>query len=248
MNYPFIKPRYYWRLSINLFQFIKRPCYTSREENVVKSKVYDTIGLLIIKVIFSLTVSGLISLFYEPKNLATTGMAERFTPLVFLIVGGVILPILEETCFRLSLKFKPVYFAFSMGAVCYYMLTKVIYQTKISMVDDSFFYRVIGAASVVFLLLPIVHSTCFKQILGLFWERHFNVIYYLSCLSFAWLHIFNFELNLTNLLLLPVITLPQLFSGAIAGYTRMAFGFRYPLIVHMVTNTLFISLSFLPFD
>ena len=248
MNFPFVKPKYYWRLAVNLVQFISRPSADFRKEKVVKNKVYDTIGLFIIKVVFSLTVSGLISLFYEPKNLATTGMAERFTPFVFLMVGGIILPLLEETCFRLSLKFKPTYFALSMGAVCYYILTKMVYQTKVSMIDDSFVYRVVGAVSVMVLLYPIVNRNRLRNALEAFWKSNFSMIYYFSCLSFAWMHIFNFELNLTNLLLLPILTLPQLFSAAIAGFTRIVFGFRYPLIVHMATNMLFISLSFLPFD
>jgi len=80
------------------------------------------------------------------------------------------------------------------------------------------------------------------------WKKHFRMIYYFSCVSFAWLHIFNFELNLINLLWLPILTLPQLFSATIAGYTRVAFGFQYPLLVHMITNMFFLSLTFLPID
>jgi hypothetical protein len=47
-------------------------------------------------------------------------------------------------------------------------------------------------------------------------------------MSFAWLHIFNFEMNLTNILWLPILTLPQLFSATIAGYTRVAFLISIP--------------------
>jgi hypothetical protein len=36
-------------------------------------------------------------------------------------------------------------------------------------------------------------------------------------------------------------------SGIVSGYTRVKFGFAYPLFFHIGTNTLAISLSFLPF-
>lgn len=94
----------------------------------------------------------------------------------------------------------------------------------------------------------ISNRNSIKSKLGVFWGQHFRWIYYLSCIGFAWLHIFNFELNTTNLLLLPILTLPQLFSATIAGYTRIAFGFRYPLVVHMATNFIFTLLAFLPLD
>lgn len=172
-------------------------------------------------------------------------MFDRFSPMILLLVGGIILPVFEEVTFRLSLKFNPINFALASGTFTYYIMTKAIFKSRLSLVDDTFYYRVIGAV-IMFLIVYILSSRrSIRQILQQYWKKHFRLIYYASCISFAWLHIFNFELNLTNLLLLPILTLPQLFSATIAGYTRVMFGFKYPVLLHMITNTVFLSLTLL---
>ena len=248
MTYPFVKPKFYLRLIKDLTRFISQPRYLPLKELTVKNKVYDTLGLFLIKLVFSLLVANVLAIFYEPKNITDANMAERFTPLAYLMVGGLILPIYEEVCFRLSLKFKTLYAALTIMALSYYLLTKAIYKTNLSLVDETFYTRVGLSLILGIISFILMYRKKIYQKLTVLWENNIKWIYYLSCVLFAWLHIFNFELNLTNILLLPIITLPQLFSATIAGYTRLSFGFRYPLFVHMGTNLLFIILSFLPLD
>ncbi|WP_241240769.1 hypothetical protein [Maribacter sp. MJ134] len=248
ISYPLIKPKYYWSLINDLSTFIVSPKYKTVQEKSKRNKVYDTIGLFLIKVVFSVVVASLLQFIYDPENLTSTSMAERFSPLLLLLVGGIVLPLFEEITFRLSLKFNPSYLALTTGGFTYYILTKAVFKSRLSLVDDTFWYRVISTIIIVL----IAYVVCSRKTVNVnaqrFWERHFRMIYYLSCLSFAWLHIFNFELSLVNLLWMPILTLPQLFSATIAGYTRVAFGFQYPLLVHMITNIFFLSLTFLPFD
>ncbi len=248
MDYPLIKPKYYLSLLKDLLNFIRKPYSKHLNEKPVKNKIYDTIGLFFIKICFSIIVASLLQFIYEPKNLTSVSMSERFGSFMLLFVGGIILPAYEEITFRLSLKFKPIYLALASGTFMYYILTKVVYKTKLSLVDHTFWYRISICILLVIIIYTIIRREKIKTSLNHFWEKNFRLIYYLSCVSFAWLHIFNFELNTLNLLLLPIITLPQLFSATIAGYTRIAFGFRYPLFVHMSTNILFTLLSFIPLD
>lgn len=248
ISYPLIKPKYYKSLLIDLLSFIKSPKDNSSIEKSATQKIYDTIGLFFIKVIFSITVASLLQFVYEPENLTSTSMTERFSPLLLLVVGGIILPLFEEVTFRLSLKFKPIYFALTSGTFTYYILTKAVFKSRLSLVDETFWSRVTTAVVVMLIIYLVSRTKNVKNMLQNYWQKHFRMIYYFSCVSFAWLHIFNFELNLTNLLWLPILTLPQLFSATIAGYTRVTFGFQYPLLLHMTTNFLFLSLTFLPLD
>lgn len=248
LSFPLIKPKYYKSLVTDLVNFIRSPQHKPSFEKSVTQKIYDTIGLFFIKVIFSIIVASSLQFMYEPENLTSASMTERFAPLTLLLVGGVILPLFEETTFRLSLKFNPIYLSLTSGAFTYYVLTKAVFKSRLSLVDDTFGYRILAAIIIVSITYVICNKKNVRLVLDKYWERHFRLIYYLSCISFAWLHIFNFEVNLTNFLWLPLLTLPQLFSATIAGYTRMAFGFQYPLLVHMSTNLLFISLTLLPFD
>lgn len=248
MTYSLIHPRFYKTLFLELISFIKHPSQTVKQTKTAKQKVLETIGFFIIKIAASLTIATLLSLFYEPENITDSNMTERFSPLLLLLVGGCILPAYEEITFRLSLKYKPIYLSLSIATLSYYVVTKAIYRTNLSLVDDTFVSRILIALGVGIVSYSVVNRKSITMRLQRIWHRNFSCIYYASCILFAWLHIFNFELNTTNILLLPIITLPQLFSATIAGYTRVSFGFQYPLIIHMLTNTLFISLTFLPLD
>lgn len=266
----YISPSYYYTIVRNFFQFIARPKlewrneeeYTSMQlprqsskaeqlanqqtlEPKVKDKIISSVFLLMIKFAFSISVASLIGLFYEPQNLTDQAMSVRFQPFVYLAVGGMILPFFEEILFRLSIVFKPIFLSLSLAAGTYYILTKVVFGSKLSLVDDTFLIRVGIALAIGLVSFVILQKDSLSTQLEEFWKAHFRWIYYSSAIIFAWLHVFNFEPTLTNLLLTPILTLPQLFSGLISGYLRVRFGFIYPLLLHICTNSLLIGLSIL---
>ena len=245
MKFPLFRPRYYFSLFQDIVRFIKRPHSRLDLNKSVKYKVYDTIGIYILKMVFLIPVLLFFALVYDPENVQSISMKERFSPLVLLLVGGLILPLVEEVGFRLSLVFRPIYLSLSSSVLVYYILTKVVYHTKISMVDESFILRVIislGAALILFIMLNIM--VIYEKVRR-FWALHFRRIFYASCLIFAWIHLSKYEVIWLNILLLPILTLPQLMSAIMYGYTRVSFGFRYPLILHMSTNVIAIGLSLL---
>lgn len=245
MKYPLVKPAYYFSLFRDILNFIKTPTLQEQKEKPTRLKIYDTIGLFIVKMVCLIPVVLFFAVVYDPENVQSTRMAERFTPLVMVLVGGMILPLVEELAFRLSLRFKPVYLALSVAVFFYYILTKLIFQTKISAVDETFMIRAGISLGFGLLLWPLFSSTLFKAALGRFWQNNFRYIYYASCIVFAWIHISKYEIIWLNVLLLPILTLPQLFSALINGYTRVAFGFQYPLLFHMANNLIAIGLSLL---
>lgn len=244
MNYPLIKPKYYFSLFKEILNFIKNPKNEKDRTKSTKQKIYDTIGLLILKMLFLIPVVLFFAV-YDPENIQKGNMSERFTPMVLLLVGVVILPFLEEVLFRLSLKFKPIYLALTSGVFCYYILTKLVFHTKLSAVDESFLIRIVISISLGFVFYPIINIKSVKKSLSKFWTQNFRSIYYVSCLVFAWVHYSKYELNWANTLLLPILTLPQLMSAIIYGYIRVSYGFRYPLLLHMSNNLIGFSMSFL---
>jgi membrane protease YdiL (CAAX protease family) len=195
--------------------------------------------------LFLIPVILFFALVYDPENIQATNMSDRFTPLILLLVGIVILPLAEEILFRLSLKFKPIYFALTTSVLCYYILTKLVFHTKLSAVDESFFMRVLISIGMGIVMYSIVNAKWIRTKLSEFWPQHFQRIYYITCLVFAWMHFSKYEVNWTNALLLPILTLPQLMSAIIYGYLRVSFGFQYPLLLHMSNNFIAFSLSML---
>lgn len=223
--------------------FIFSPKACNNKTISTKQKISASLILLILKFSFSILIAGIIGLFYEPKNLTDQSLSERFSPFIYLIVGGSLLPLLEELLFRLSLKFKSIYLVLTSICAGYYIVTKFVFHSRLSSFEDTFYYRIcIGLLTGLFILI-ILKNKRLADFLRDIWVRKFTIIYYASALVFAWLHIFNFELTLTNVLLLPIITLPQLFSGLMMGYLRISFGFLYPLLIHIATNSILIGLD-----
>jgi hypothetical protein len=247
MQYPLIKPRYYLSLFKDIVNFVRKPTNKEQLDKPTKLKIYDTIGLFVVKLFFLVPASVLIGLLHDPENLTKASFADRFSLPMMFLVAVIILPIIEEVCFRLSLKFRPIYLALSSGVLLYYLLTKAVYRTSNTVVDESFFLRLGLAIGFIVLLYPILSMKAVSRRLALLWDNNFRFIYYASCILFAGVHIFNYELNWLNLVLLPLITLPQLFSGIISGYTRVSFGFQYPLLFHISTNLIAVCASLLPF-
>lgn len=243
MEYPLVKPRYYLSLLKELIAFLKAPHVRRAQEKSAKQKIYDTLGLMVLKMVFLIPVILFFALVYDPENVQKENMSERFSFLGLLFVGGVVLPLVEEVAFRLSLKYRPVYMALSSGVLSYYILTKAVFHTKISATDESFVVRVCIALAVGLLIFILSKVDRINRVLAGFWESNFKAIFYTACLVFAFIHISKYELVWLNVLLLPILTLPQLFSAIIYGYTRVAFGFRYPLLLHMSMNSLAIGLS-----
>ncbi|MDW3196564.1 MAG: CPBP family glutamic-type intramembrane protease [Cytophagales bacterium] len=245
MKYPLVKPTYYVSLFRDLFHFVKKPSLEEQAEKSTRLKIYDTIGLFIVKMICMIPVILFFALIYDPENVQKASMSERFTPIMMLLVGGFILPLVEEVAFRLSLRFKPIYLSLSLSVFLYYVLTKLIFDTKISAMDESFILRTGVSFGFGLLLFPLFNYRKIKAVLNNFWETNFRWIYYISSLVFAWIHLAKYEIILLNVLLLPILTLPQLMSALINGYTRVKFGFQYPLLFHMANNVIAVGLSLL---
>ena len=245
MKYPLVKPRYYISLLLDLLNFIRQPTPHTAGDKTTQMKICDMLGLYVLKMVLLIPVVLFFALVYDPENIQGARMADRFSPWALLLVGGFILPLVEEVAFRLSLKFKPGYLALTISVITYYLLTKWVFLTKISAVDESFVLRVAISLSVGLVLFPLISQRRIKKVLTWFWAHQFRWIYYACCLIFAWIHIGKYELIPLNLLLMPILTLPQLISALIYGYTRVSFGFQYPLMLHVTNNVLGITLSFL---
>ena len=242
-----LKPRYYVALFREISAFVKTPVDRPDSGKSLRRRVCDTAGLFVLKILLLIPISVILGLIHDPENLTGKSLAERFTPITLLLVGGAILPLVEEVCFRLSLRFRPIFLSLSSSALSYYLLTKIVFQTKNTAIDDSFATRVTASVAFGLLLFPILRSATVRTRLARLWHSHFRWIFYTSVIVFAAVHAFRYEPSWINVALLPLLCLPQLLSGVIYGYLRVSFGFSYPLLLHMSTNLIGIGLSLLPF-
>lgn len=245
MKLKLINPKHYFNEFKQLSRFLINPVYDSNKTLTMPQKIEGTWTMFVVKFILAIIVGVSIGIFYDAENLSKSNMAERFSPLVLFFLTILVLPLLEEVAYRLSLKFKPIFLALSLSVLTYYIVSKGVYHTKLSDVYDHFMERCLISLSIVIVTYPLFSIPKIKKGLELFWKNNFRWVFYSFCLVFAWSHIMNYELTLEHLLLMPLITMDKLISGLCYGYARVHYGFIYSFAIHMLNNSIGFIVSML---
>ena len=240
-----LNPRHYFNEFKQFAKFIITPVYNSNKALTITQKIIGAWTMFVVKFVLAIIVGVSIGLFYDAENITRSSMAERFSPPLLLLLSVLILPLLEETGFRLSLKFKPLFLALTLGVLGYYIASKAIYHAKLSDIHHHFEERIIIVLIILIVAYPLFSIPKIKKTLELFWENNFRWILYFFCFGFAWVHIFNYELTLEHLLLMPIITMDKLVSALCYGYTRVNYGFIYAFVIHMLNNSIGFIVSML---
>lgn len=161
MNY--LNLCFFYNSFADFLYFVVHPRSTVRGSESLQFRITASIFLFLIKFAFTLLIASVIGLFYEPQNLTDQSMSDRFSPLVYFMVGGMILPFFEEILFRLSLVFKPLYLSLSFAFGCYYVLTKLVFGSKLSLVDETFYIRVSVGLAVGLICFLIFRKNVVKE-------------------------------------------------------------------------------------
>lgn len=96
-------------------------------------------------------------------------------------------------------------------------------------------------------LAPVLEECIFRAPLYLFrkYTTGFKYIFYFIALGFGFIHITNFEISKTILILSPLLVAPQIIAGLILGYIRVRLGLLYSILLHSLFNGLAIIPSLL---
>lgn len=97
----------------------------------------------------------------------------------------------------------------------------------------------------VVVIAPIAEEIFFRAPLTAFKNtKHFSYIFYAFAIVFGLVHITNFEISTTVLLLAPLLVAPQIILGCYLGFIRIRFGLLWSIILHASYNTFFILSTF----
>jgi hypothetical protein len=238
MKLRFIHPNHYYQEFLKLIHYILNPVYIASNNNTTLYKVKGTWSVFIIKTVLTIISGALVTLIIDPVNQTTIRWTEIYSTGTIFLLSIIILPVLEEISFRMSLRFKPVYLALTLGVLTYYGVTKIGYQTNLTNIEHHFNVRVLISVITTLTSYSLISQPQIKNHLDTFWKVHFKWVFYFFCITFAWMHILNYELNVKHVLLLPLITLPKLVSAISYGYIRMHYGFIYSLGLPMCWNSM----------
>jgi hypothetical protein len=151
-----------------------------------------------------------------------------------------ILPIIEESIFRLPLRFSKLGFAFAISLVIYLFLRGLNFIN---------FYIALSSSIVLFLFLTfyIQGWGSFPNLIDAFFRVHFRRIFYLQAILFGALHLSNYNLDIKYFYLFPLIVINYVIVGCFWGYIRVRYsnGTFLCIASHILVNgTYFLVLHY----
>lgn len=163
-------------------------------------------------------------------------LTQQLPPLFFLLLAGVLIPIVEEFVFRAPMKNRLKDVIISL--VCTFILFVFLTQRSVSMI---YFKQQLPLD--IWTLLPIL--LVFLFVITGYWfrsaistNRYFRLYFYCSSLLFALLHRYDSINSVDSLLNSFFQVLPQLLLGLYYGFLRMYFGLAYSVLSHSINNTI----------
>ncbi|MCL5244422.1 CPBP family intramembrane metalloprotease [Cellulophaga sp. 20_2_10] len=105
----------------------------------------------------------------------------------------------------------------------------------ISKAFEEYSTPVLGLLIVI--VAPVFEELIFRGPLGFFKDhKTFRIMLYISIVLFGAVHITNFEITPTVLVLSPFLVAPQLVLGTFASFIRVKFGLGWSMLLHASHN------------
>lgn len=227
-------PMYYVNQAKGLYQFLLRPTSHITTQQSIPEKLKGTWAMFVVKLALTIILGISIAFFDEPSN-NTTAHHNTLSPFrLFLVVS--ILSSLEEVAFRLSLKFKPIYLAFTSSVFTYYFMSSVVYDTRLSNTTDNFDMRVLASLLVFISIFSLFKLPTVAKTLERLWTNHFRWVLYGFCFIFGSIHLMNYNLSLSFAAFFFVTLLSKSVNAFCYSYVRINYGFVYSIGLHLLWN------------
>lgn len=218
-----------WR---RLGAFLKRPTLAVSGQDDAPLLVIGRIYALDVLVMLALVAAASIAValgVYLPET-ALAGIEFTPTVIALVVIGA---PVLEEFVFRSWLSGKPQHIlallAVGAGLVGFGLAHTSGVLVGFAILVAAF----IGAVLALFLLRGRPPMRWFAVI--------FPALFWAATVSFALVHLFNFEEG-SLAILLPLV-LPQLALGALVGYLRVRIGLWAAILLHALHNGTALSIA-----
>jgi hypothetical protein len=184
------------------------------------------IVFILIEIIFGILIVIPLNYF----NLYPSLYEIEYTPIItFKVI--VLLPIIEELIFRLSLRISRINILISFCSILFLNLNKWFFSN---------YLLTFLCCSMLFFVIYLWTSRMvrFFNKLTAYLNNHFIGFFYLQALIFGLLHLTNYNIDLRYFYLFPLFAFSYIISGCIFGYLRVKFTYGVFLCIasHIVIN------------
>jgi hypothetical protein len=163
----------------------------------------------------------------------------------FLLIA-ILGPLVEETAFRLTLRWSVWNISLGLGAFAIFILTGMLgdFSPQTGWLQGLI---IIGSLlMVVFVIRQFLQIPRIYESIRAFYNQYYGAIFYGIAILFAAMHILNHETGKITLDWLVPFMLFRTVHSTIMGYIRVRFGFGWGFVYHAINNSgmvLLISLA-----
>jgi uncharacterized protein len=212
-------------------QFMFRPNDISDKNNrnlrFISVLLFTLFSIAILSVIRDFFIN-LISI----KPIPYSQLFNHFNRWSFLLIGCIGAPITEEFAFRLHLRFRPLYISIFISLQFY------LWSAFLAI---PIIFRLILIVILFFSTFYFFLKESRREKLHQIWLNKYKYVFYNSSLLFGVIHIFNYKITFSLILLSFFIVLPQIFLGFSLGYIRIKNGIIWSIAFHSIWNILMLS-------
>jgi len=221
--------------------FLRYPSFDYKSDQPLDMRVVTILYFMIfaIEMLLFIPVSSVLGIESMPH--AMEAVMDDYTFLQVFILAVIIAPIAEELLFRLHLKYKPLiwlYFLIMLSSM-FFMISgqaSVDLHSGPEIIINKLLQFAPFFASMVLIFLGYFLVPAIRNSIGSLVRSDFAAIFYITAWVFAFVHIFNFELDSANWYLTPLLVLPQFILALYLGYIRVRNTIFHSMYVHALNN------------
>ena len=210
-------------------KFLIRPAHNYSLKPLSLSKFLLLILLQLAIIIILLALEEL--LFGITLNKFGSGFDEVHRNIIlFMILGSVIFPVLEEFLHRYYLNYR------SSSIFISSFLLLLYFFAEYDLLDPI--QNIIHFSAILFLMVILFLKIRFHYI-------NLQILVWGSILFFGLFHLSTYERDvyMGNYLIIPVLISPQIISGLFLAFIRINYGFMYGILFHAFFNFLLLALG-----
>lgn len=179
-------------------KFIYRP-YLVKSQKSVHKKIFEILFIYLFYLILSTSISIAVYYFIDTPQRKDDNINLNFG---YIFLSCFFLPLIEEIVFRLSLIYSRRNLSFTAAGLFFLIINNFLKNRDIFIGENYYLIRIIFSIMISILIGIIFYFTSkkYERMLAYFFENNFRIIFYISSLIFAFLHVSNFEISLDKFL------------------------------------------------
>ncbi|KKX46407.1 CPBP family intramembrane glutamic endopeptidase [Sphingobacterium sp. IITKGP-BTPF85] len=230
----------------NFFRFYLNPSKEYNKPFSIKQKLIGCIILLVITFVALFIFEVIV-----PVILVSSGLFDNWPRiknpsvnhnLISALSVAFFIPIIEELVGRLWIVYNRKYLSWSLSIASGIIIYKLFGSNLNLPWYENYRWLSISILESISIFYFIKSKN--QNSLERFWKNNQRKIILLSAVLFSILHYRHYEISLEIILLLPLVFAFYFTSGLILGYARVRYGFIYCCILHILYNSLLLSIKY----